>query len=102
MATITVTDLATRLDTDPRTARKFLRSITPADSHPGKGSRWSIEARDVRSLQSKFKKFEAAQVEAKNAREATPERAPEVIATELGIDDPTDEQLEEIEALDLA
>lgn len=94
MATITVTDLASKLDTDPRTARKFLRSITPADSHPGKGSRWSIEARDVRSLQSKFKKFEAAQVEAKNAREATPEDAPD----EVEVDAPTDEELLAIDA----
>lgn len=57
---LTVADLATRLDTDPRTARKFLRSITPKESQPGKGSRWAIEAKQVASLKSKFSKFEAA------------------------------------------
>lgn len=101
MATITVTELATELTTDARTARKFLRSITPADAQPGKGSRWSIEKRDVRSLKSKFAKFEQGVADAKASREAAP-RDPEVIADELGIDDPTDEQLEEIESLDLA
>lgn len=60
MATITVTELATELDTDARTTRKFLRSITPADEQPGKGARWSIEKREVRSLKSKFAKFEEA------------------------------------------
>jgi hypothetical protein len=71
MATIlTVTDLAEKLATDPRTARKFLRSVTAKEDQPGKGSRWAIEAKQVRSLASKFKKFEAeaaAKVEAKNA-----------------------------------
>lgn len=76
MATITVTDLATELGTDGRTARKFLRSITPKDEQPGKGSRWSIEKRDVRSLKSQYAKFTAAQAQAKLDREATAE-APE-------------------------
>ena len=54
MATITVQEFATALDTDARTARKFLRSVTPADAQPGKGSRWAIEKRDLRSLTKKF------------------------------------------------
>ena len=77
MATITVADLATALDTDARTARKFLRSITPRDEQPGKGSRWSIEAKQVRSLKSKFAKY-AADVEARRAsRENADDDAPE-------------------------
>lgn len=59
MAAITVQEFATELGTDPRTARKFLRKVTPIESQPGKGSRWSIEKRDMRSLRSKFAKFEA-------------------------------------------
>lgn len=59
MATINVQELATELDTDPRTARKFLRKVTPADAQPGKGGRWAIERRDLRSLKAKFAKFEA-------------------------------------------
>lgn len=60
--TLTVTDLAARLDTDARTTRKFLRSITPADEQPGKGSRWGIPATQVRSMQAKFKKFQAESI----------------------------------------
>ena len=53
-ATITVADLAVALDTDPRTARKFLRSITPKENQPGKGSRWSIEKKALNSLKKQF------------------------------------------------
>lgn len=64
---LTVTDLAAKLDTDARTTRKFLRTITPADAQPGKGSRWGIPATQVRSMQSKFKKFQAEAAEAAKA-----------------------------------
>jgi hypothetical protein len=73
MATINIAELATALDTDPRTARKFMRSITPRESQPGKGSRWSIEKREVAPLKRKFAKF-AADAEAKRAsREVAPD-----------------------------
>lgn len=84
MAAITVSELATELNTDPRTARKFLRSITPAENHPGKGSRWSIEKREVRSLKSKFAAFQKAAADRAEARAQG--------------DEPTDEELAEIEA----
>jgi hypothetical protein len=60
MATITVTELATTLDAPAREVRKFLRSVTPDDAQPGKGGRWAIEKREVRSLTKKFAEFEAA------------------------------------------
>jgi len=69
MATISVVDLATALETDGRTARKFLRSITPKDAQPGKGARWAIESKQVASLQKKFTAFVAAS-EARKAKEA--------------------------------
>ncbi len=59
MAQITTAELSTELGTDARTARKFLRSITPKADQPGKGSRWAIEKRDLRSLKSQFAKYEA-------------------------------------------
>jgi len=83
MTTLNISELSISLDTDPRTARKFLRTVTPADAQPGKGSRWVIEAKQVRSLKAQFKKFTAAQDEAKAARED---------------DAPTDADLEMIEA----
>lgn len=103
MATITVAEFATELHTDPRTARKFLRSVTDPENHPGKGSRWSIEKRDIRSLRSKFTKFTEAQ-EAAKAEKATKsdkvDGAPEDDGTYSEMDDsldslegPTDEEM---------
>ena len=85
MATITVQDLATELGTDGRTARKFLRSITPKDAQPGKGGRWSIEKKDLRSMKSQFTKFTAAAEAKANAK-----------ANDEG--EPTADDLAEIEA----
>jgi predicted ArsR family transcriptional regulator len=58
MAQITVNELAEQLETTPRTARKFLRTITPKEEQPGKGKRWQIQKRDVRGLVKKFATFE--------------------------------------------
>lgn len=52
--TITPKEFAAKLETDARTARKFLRSITPKDEQPGKGHRWAIEAKKVASLKKQF------------------------------------------------
>lgn len=102
MATITVQDLATELNTDPRTARKFLRSVTPADSQPGKGSRWAIEKRDIRSLRSKFTKWVDAAQEARLAKELDKSRTEEELVEltrEVLTEDrePTAEELDDME-----
>lgn len=73
MATINIAEFATIIEATPRDARKFLREVTPAESQPGKGGRWSIEKRDVRPLRSKFTKWDAA----RNAPADAPEEAPE-------------------------
>jgi hypothetical protein len=85
MATITATALAEELNTTGREVRKFLRSITPKEDQPGKGSTWAIEKKDIRSLRSKYTKW----VEAK-----TP--APEVEEVEVEAEGPTDAELEAI------
>lgn len=88
MATITPAELATELGTDARTTRKFLRSITPKDAQPGKGSRWSIEKAQVRTMKKQFIEFAAAQEKARLAR-----------AEKASNDEaPTDAELEEIDA----
>jgi predicted transcriptional regulator len=63
MATLTTTEIAAELDTTPRTLRKFLRADAKATgaTTPGKGSRYSIEKKEMRSLRSKFAKWTAAQ-----------------------------------------
>lgn len=58
MATTTPKEFALQVESDARTVRKFLRDVTPKDEHPGKGSRWAIENRRVRSLAKKFQKWD--------------------------------------------
>jgi hypothetical protein len=81
MAVLSASELAAELDTDSRTVRKFLRSVTPKDAQPGKGSRWGIEKKQVRSLRSQFVKFQAAQAEkaAQDATQTPEDDAPAVI-----------------------
>lgn len=67
--TLTPKELATRFESDARTVRKFLRSELGT---VGKGQRWAIEAKQVRSLKAKFIKWVAAN-EAKVADDAPDE-----------------------------
>lgn len=70
--TMTPQALAIELSTDPRTVRKFLRSITPRDAQPGKGSRWAVPATkvDIAKLTKQFEKWGADQAEAAAQRAA--------------------------------
>jgi hypothetical protein len=73
-ATLTPKELAIKLDTDPKTARKFLRSITPREDQPGKGHRWTIEAKSVNTLKKAFHTWDEerkALIAARKAAEAT-------------------------------
>lgn len=102
MATITVQDLAQELGTDARTTRKFLRSVTEKDSQPGKGSKWAIEKREIRSLRSKFKAFSEAQRPRTEKADPIDDDAELVqdFKDLMGDDaEPTAEQLDELEAL---
>lgn len=83
MATINIAELATTLDASPREVRKFLRSVTPADEQPGKGGRWAIEKRDVRSLTKKFAAYTAEKApEVPADADDAPEAADEEITTD--------------------
>lgn len=82
MAQITTTEFATALGTDTRTARKFLRSITPKDEQPGKGSRWVIEG-NKKSITAMKKQFDAWTAE--HSKPAPAE--PEVTEPELEVED---------------
>lgn len=79
MAQITTSQFAAELGTDGRTARKFLRSITPKEKHPGKGSRWEIDGtkRSLTSMKKRFSEWHSAQA----AEKAKAEKA-EVTETE--------------------
>lgn len=54
---ITPKELAQKLDTDPRTVRKFLRKNARDNGSetPGKGSRWEIDSKTVPALRKGFK-----------------------------------------------
>lgn len=110
MATIlTTAEVAASLNTDPRTLRKFLRSNDSGIESVGKGKRYSITAAQVRSLRSKFTKWETAAAEAKAAREAAAdaEAATEVIEVDDdaldaadALEDPSDDDIEALETDD--
>lgn len=101
-ALITPAELATELGTDARTTRKFLRSITPRDEQPGKGSRWGIKGTksNIAALRKQYAKFEEAQQAARAARAEKAKKTPAPVEDEVEIEDtfdslegPTDEEL---------
>lgn len=66
------TEFATAIGTDPRTARKFLRSVTDKADQPGKGARWEIKGdkRTLATMGKKFAEWQKAREEAKALAEA--------------------------------
>jgi predicted transcriptional regulator len=64
--TFTVKEVAEKLGTDARTLRKFFRAEATekggkiGEDTPGKGGRYSIEARQVPSLNKRFAAWSAA------------------------------------------
>lgn len=73
MATITAKELAVACDTDARTVRKFLRAHFEKGTTPGKGSRYAIEKRQVKSLTKAFAAWDAARTPAPEVEEVTDE-----------------------------
>lgn len=76
MATRTVKEIALDFESDPRTVRKFLRDTLPKDEQPGKGSRYAIEAKSVRSLKKQFIDWTAAKAAPVDDDETTAEEVP--------------------------
>lgn len=95
--TLTPAELAQAIGTDPKTVRKFLRSPEGLDRKVGKGHRWAIEAKQVRSLKARFVKWEAARqaaiAEARAARAAEAQKA----ADDAEV---TDDEVEDIDELE--
>jgi hypothetical protein len=93
--TLTPKELAQSFNSDGRTVRKFLRSITPKADQPGKGSRWAIEARKVNSLRKQFTAWDEARRAA--AEDADAEDEVEEVSPEEATDAPEDavEELDE-------
>lgn len=96
MATRTVKEVALAFETDGRTLRKFLRSTTPKDEQPGKGNRWSIEAKDVRKLRKGFDAWVAAKAE--KADEVLEDEDTDAIEDEVPEEDTEDNEDEDTES----
>lgn len=52
VATITPKDFAEMVGSDPKTVRRFLRSLT--ENRAGKGGRWAIDASDLDELKARW------------------------------------------------
>jgi hypothetical protein len=101
--TLTPKEIAQKWDTDARTLRKFLRTNAKAEGveTPGKGGRWGIEAKSLRSLKTRFDAWNADRTpkgtdEEDSGNEADSPIDPELLelANEDGVieTDPTDEE----------
>jgi predicted transcriptional regulator len=82
MAELTTKEVAEKLDTTPRTLRKFLRAEaveaggTIGEDTPGKGKRYSFETKEVTKLQKRFAAWQAAKTpKSEEATEADSEDA---------------------------
>lgn len=59
-ATMTPKELAAVLNTDPKTIRKFLRSLS--SERPGKGGRWAINRSDLDAITARFADWNSTKV----------------------------------------
>lgn len=86
MATMTPAEFAETVNSTGREVRKFLRSETPKDQQPGKGSRWSLKGdkKSVTAMTKRFHAWKKAQLEAaaERAAKAAEEISDEVEETE--------------------
>ncbi len=91
MAQFSTAEVAVKFDTTPRTLRKFLRADARAagqgDTLPGKGSRYSLEGKDLAPMRKRFKAWTAAEAEARAARAA---KAAEEATDAVEVDDEVD------------
>ena len=80
MTNITPAEFAAEVNSTPREVRKFLRSITPKDEQPGKGSRWALDGtkRSINQMTKNFNTWKKAQLEAAAARAEEAAQALEV------------------------
>jgi len=84
MSEITTSELASELSTTARQARKFLRSITPREEQPGKGSRWAIDGskRNLTALRKQYLVWDEAEKKARAERAARAAEAAAEVAAE--------------------
>lgn len=99
MATITATELATALVTDPKTVRRFLRADNRSQGlpTPGKGRQWAIEKKTVPTLRKRFNAWSAEEKKANAARlQAKADEAAAIAAEPIAEEIESDEQLDSL------
>jgi hypothetical protein len=104
-AEMTTAQFASEIGTDPKTLRKFLRSVTPRDEQPGKGSRWVLPGTKTAIAKARrdFAKWQkeqadaAAERAAKAAKDATDalEATEDIDEDALEVDEDTQEESED-------
>lgn len=85
--------VASMLDTDARTFRKFMREVTDPDDHPGQGGRWNFvdDEEEIGELSKKFAEWQGSKTKRVRLR-----------STEDEVDDDDVEELEdEVEEFEL-
>ena len=99
------TELTTRafadaIGTDPKTLRKYLRSVTPRDEQPGKGGRWVLPGSKsaIAKHRRDFAKWqkEQADAQAERAAKAAKDAADAIDALE-GTDEDANQEVTETE-----
>jgi hypothetical protein len=97
-STMTTKDFAAALSTDPRTVRKYLRSVTPKSEQPGKGSRWELPGTKtaIAKHRKQFTKWteDEAKRNADRLAKAAKDAADKVTEIEDAGDEEVDEDLE--------
>src|SRR5580765_2316875 len=88
-AALSAKEAARELGTDPRTFRKFMRSILPKEEQPGQGNRYAIEARKLPKLRKQFDECHAPKVKSDNGEEAEDVIDEELIDDDIFDDDDT-------------
>jgi hypothetical protein len=111
---LTTKEIADDLGTDSKTLRKFLRSHLPKEDQPGQGGRYAFEKKDLPGLkkawlkwsESKTDRAEPADAEAKDkkakSRKGKKAAAPAEVIEDEGDDEPTAEDLSELDDEDVA
>lgn len=94
MAQFTTSQVAEKFETTPRNLRKFLRADARAndraDSLPGKGSRYTLEGKELAGMRKRFNAWQVEQAKERAARAAKAAADAEVAADAPEGDDTED------------
>jgi hypothetical protein len=106
-------EAARELGTDARNFRKFMRAVTPKEDQPGQGNRYAIPKKRIPKLKAQFEDWSKPKQKAAPTDEVDEDLTDEeleeamisddedLLADEIDEDEPSEEELDEIEASDV-